>query len=76
MNWNTLVAFWESIPGPIRTIINGFLGLLLAALVGYLATGDLSWKDAVLIPFTQMIVRFLNPVDQQYGVAPSTSAGE
>lgn len=72
MTWDKLVAFWESIPTPIRTVVNGFVAVLLTALVSYVTTGDLSWKDAVLIPFVQLLVRWFNPADQAYGWSPKT----
>ena len=68
MTWTTLVNFWESIPGPIRSIVNVFVGLLLTAAVAYVSTGSFDFRDAILVPFVTAIVRALNPADTAYGV--------
>lgn len=68
MTWTTLVTFWESIPAPIRSIVNVFVGLLLTAAVSYLTTGTFDFRTAILVPFVTAIVRALNPADTAYGI--------
>lgn len=67
-------AFWDSIPLPLRSIINVCLGAALAAAVGYLTkvvSGD-SFDPSLLLSVVATAVgtalaRALNPLDGAYG---------
>lgn len=67
-------AFWDSIPTPIRSIINVCLGAALAAAVAYLTkvvSGD-QFDPSLLLSTVAtavgtVLVRALNPLDSAYG---------
>ncbi len=67
---DTLRAYWEKIPAPIRTMFN----VAAAALLTWFVTDGIAGLDlspailAVLTAVGTAIVRALNPVDSVYGV--------
>lgn len=73
---------WDSIPLPLRSILNVCLGAALAATVGYLTrvvAGD-SFDPSLLLSVVATavgtaLVRALNPLDTAYG-AGSDTGGE
>jgi hypothetical protein len=66
---------WESIPAPIRTIINVVMGAAFAAAVTYVL-GNISGGSidpnalgkVVLVAAGTALVRALNPADTAYGI--------
>ena len=73
---------WDSIPGPIRSIINVCLGAALAAAVAYLTqvvSGDSFDVNALVATVATAIgtalVRALNPLDSGYGVGAADPTG-
>jgi len=73
---------WDSIPGPIRSIINVCLGAALAAAVAYLTqvvSGDSFDVNALVAAVATAIgtalVRALNPLDSGYGVGAGDPTG-
>lgn len=80
MSYSSLVAFWESIPAAIRTILNVTVGAAVAAAISYLVSHlsggsiDLgALAQAALVAAATALVRALNPADTTYGInaAPS-----
>lgn len=73
-------AFWESIPGPLKTIINVTIGAGVAAGAVYLKSLNggpvdisLLWA-AVVTGATTAFWRAINPFDAQYGWGKSIAA--
>lgn len=71
----TIIAAWEKIPAPVRTIINVAIGAALAALVTYLTSvvSGGSFDPGVLLSLVltaigTAVVRAVNPADTAYGV--------
>lgn len=77
-------AFWDSIPAPIRTIIN----VAFAALLTWAATDGLdqlaaidlpTWAKGLLVAVATAVVRALNPLDSGtpgYGIGTSSAGGQ
>jgi hypothetical protein len=66
---------WDSIPAPLRTVLNVVAGAAVAAGINYLVLHvsdgavDLNaLGQAVLVAAGTALVRALNPVDTQYGI--------
>lgn len=78
---DSLRKLWDSIPGPLRTLINIGLGAALTAATQYLFTlarpGDFNLNtavDVVWLAVSTAIVRALNPADTAYGVGKMIEA--
>lgn len=70
---------WESIPAPVRTILNVVVGAAFAAavsyVIGHLSGGSLDLNalgQAVLIAAGTALVRAINPADTVYGVGSNS----
>ena len=77
-----MTQVWESIPGPIRTIINVVVGAAFAAAVSYIIShvsgGSIDLNalgQAVLVAAGTALVRAINPADTQYGVGSTPIPG-
>jgi hypothetical protein len=73
--------FWESIPGPVRTIINVVGGAAVAAgityVVSHITDGNVdpnALVKVVLIAAGTALIRALNPADTTYGIGASPFA--
>jgi hypothetical protein len=69
----TITELWESIPGPIRTIINVVLGAVVLTLgesivaAGGVPTDINALGQALLLAASTAFVRAINPLDSVYG---------
>ncbi len=77
---DTLRAFWDSLPAPLRSVINVCAGAALASFVAYLGrivageSFDLNAAvQVVLVAVSTALVRALNPLDSAYGVGSGAS---
>lgn len=78
-------SFWESIPAPIRTVINVVAGAAFAAGIGYvvdhISGGSIDVSALVSVILTAAgtaLVKAINPADTSYGVGstvPEVPAG-
>ena len=77
----TFQTLWDSIPAPVRTIVNVVIGAGFAAgldyVIAHVSGGALDLNalgKVVLVACGTALVRALNPVDTTYGIGSSDVA--
>lgn len=79
---DSLRAAWNSIPAPLRTVINVAVAASLAVIAGAVVTAHgvtgVDWSatfksalDALGLGFATAILRAINPLDTAYGIGAS-----